>query len=97
MTTPKGKRLVKTRLTVTIPDSLLERAKNAVYSLRGQTLAGMIVESLERNLNRLRRQRGREFPTRRGQLRAGRPRTSKRQNTIGLRRPISKHNPRRKR
>ena len=94
----KGKRETKTRVTVTIPSSLLDRTKNAVYWSKGQTLAGMIVDSLERNLGRLLRQRGREFPARRGQLRAGRPPKDKKPSTIGLsRRSRAKHRPRRKR
>jgi hypothetical protein len=69
---------VKRRVTVTLAPHLLERTKDAVYWLRGQTLAGMIAESLERNLSRLRRLRGRDFPKRKGPLRAGRPRNSRR-------------------
>lgn len=98
MTTRKGQRDVKTRVTVTIPSSLLERAKNAVYWSKGQTLAGIIVDSLERNLGRLRRQRGREFPARRGQLRAGRPpKDSYLHTNRQVRRPRTKHRQRRKR
>lgn len=70
----KRRRSVKQRLTVTLPSSLLDRLRNAVYWTPALTLAGLIEAAGEAKLQELEAQNGEPFPTRIEELKGGRPR-----------------------
>ena len=60
-------------ITVRVPADLLERARNAAFALRQETLTDMLVRGLEREVAELQRHRhnGEPFPPRTGRLRRG--------------------------
>ena len=61
------------RVTVKLPRSLIERARDAVFWTAGLTLTALIEDSLTRAIARLERQRGAPFEPRTEDLKAGRP------------------------
>lgn len=61
------------RITVSIPLSTAERARDAVYWTPGATVATLVTEALEREISRLETKRGEPFPPRTGNIRTGRP------------------------
>ena len=61
------------RLSVVLPEELLERAKNAVFWTPGLTLAALTEAALVAQLDRLERKNGAPFPARTAALRVGRP------------------------
>ncbi len=71
-TQKKEKLAKKQRITVQIPEEIIDRVKNAVYEER-ITLAQFMEEALEETLKRLEKQRGAPYPKRRAELKPGRP------------------------
>ena len=65
---------VKQRLTVTLPSSLLDRLRNAVYWTPALTLAGLIEAAVEAKLQEIESENGEPFPARIQELKGGRPR-----------------------
>lgn len=63
----------KERLTVHVPQDLVDRVKNAVYWTPGLTLARMAEEALLAEVERREKGRGEPFPVRAEELRGGRP------------------------
>lgn len=64
----------KERITLHLSSDLLERIKNAVYWTPGLTIAGLAEEALAYAINKIERNNGEEFPSRREvKLRPGRP------------------------
>lgn len=64
----------KTRITVTLPGTLLDRLRNAVFWTADLTIAGLIEQAVTDSLDRLEHQHGDPFPPRVEELRVGRPR-----------------------
>jgi hypothetical protein len=60
------------RVTVALPTSLVERLRNAVYWTGHQTLAQIIVDSLEETLTAIEHANGGPFPRRLAPLKSGR-------------------------
>lgn len=65
----------KQRVTITLPVTLLERLRNAVYWTGHGTLARLIADSLEDAVNQMEEMNGEKFPQRLAPLKRGRPRT----------------------
>lgn len=64
----------KQRVTIHIPEDLIDKVKNAVYWEPGLTLAGFAEMALAKALEDLELERGAPFPNRRDrQLKGGRP------------------------
>ncbi|MBA3954249.1 hypothetical protein H0X48_02940 [Candidatus Dependentiae bacterium] len=64
----------KQRVTIHIPEELIDKVKNAVYWEPGLTLAGFAQYALARTLEQFEHERGAPFPDRKTrQLRGGRP------------------------
>lgn len=64
----------KQRITIHIPEELIDKVKNAVYWEPGLTLAGFAQYALARTLEQFEQERGAPFPDRKTrQLRGGRP------------------------
>ena len=63
----------KARVTFHLPESLVERARNAVFWTPGLTLAGLAAIALQETLDALETQRGTPFPVRHSELKSGRP------------------------
>ena len=64
----------KERITLHLSNDLLERMKNAVYWTPGLTIAGLAEEALAYAVDKIERNNGEEFPSRREvKLRPGRP------------------------
>ena len=72
-TEPQPKADRKERLTIHLPQSLIERLKNAVYWTPGLTLAELGETALTRLVDELEAERGATFETRTGELKGGRP------------------------
>ena len=64
----RGKR---ERITIRLAADLFVRAKNAVKSTPGLTLAGLAVEALQKHLDGLERQRNQPAPSRNGAPKSG--------------------------
>lgn len=64
---------LKQRVTIHIPTALIERIKNAVYWEPGLTVAGFCEEALSTAIDQLESSRGSMYPTRKKQLKGGRP------------------------
>ena len=64
---------IQQRFTINLPAAIIERARDAVYHSPDLTLASLTTAALERELDRLERERGEPFPARSGPLRLGRP------------------------
>ena len=74
---PALERRKRPRVTVKLPDSVVERARNAVSATPELTFAGLVERSLTTYLNNLERRRGSAFPRRKAPLRVGRPRRTR--------------------
>ena len=72
-TSPPGSDTQRLRVTVKLPESLIERARNAVSATEGLTFVALIERSLTTCINELEKQRGESFPVRTKPLRVGRP------------------------
>ena len=64
----------KKRLTVNLPEDLLEHLRNAAYWNPGMTLAAMVERGIRSSVQEAERVRGGPFPVRLGALKGGRPR-----------------------
>ncbi len=64
---------LKTRVTIHIPVNLIERIKNAVYWEPGLTVAGFCEQALLKGIEKLEKEKGAPYPSRREQLKGGRP------------------------
>jgi hypothetical protein len=64
-------------VTVKLPETIIERARNAVSGSENLTLAALVERSLTTYIDELEKQRGKAFPTRNKPLRVGRPRGGK--------------------
>lgn len=69
----KKKVAEKSRLTINLSVALIERVKNAVYWTPGLTMSSLTEKALLSSVNKLEKDRGEAFPTRREELRPGRP------------------------
>ena len=67
------KRTPKLRLTVHLPQELIERIKNAIYWNPDLTLAGFAELAFEKALKKLEKEHGGPFPRRPEELKGGRP------------------------
>src|SRR6476660_7641186 len=65
----------KQRVTITLPLSLLERLRNAVYWTGHGPLARLICEALDDAVTHMETANGQAFPQRLAPLKRGRPRT----------------------
>ena len=65
----------KQRVTITLPLSLLERLRNAVYWTGHGPLAQLISEALYEAVSHMEKENGQSFPQRLAPLKRGRPRT----------------------
>jgi hypothetical protein len=65
----------KQRVTITLPHSLLERLRNAVYWTGHGPLARLISEALDDAVTHMEEANGQAFPRRLAPLKRGRPRT----------------------
>jgi hypothetical protein len=65
----------KQRVTITLPSSLLERLRNAVYWTGHGPLARLISEALDDAVTHMEEANGDAFPRRLAPLKRGRPRT----------------------
>jgi len=67
------KAVPKQKLTVYLIPSVVERVRNAVYWTPGETLASFTEEALSKALQVVEAERGGPFPSRKSELKAGRP------------------------
>ena len=65
----------KQRVTITLPVTLLERLRNAVYWTGHSPLAQLIADALEDAVSQMEQCNGQEFPKRLTPLKRGRPRS----------------------
>ena len=65
----------KQRVTITLPLTLLERLRNAVYWTGHGPLAQLISDALDEAVSHMERVNGQAFPQRLAPLKRGRPRT----------------------
>jgi hypothetical protein len=65
----------KQRVTITLPLTLLERLRNAVYWTGHGPLAQLISDALDEAVTHMERANGQPFPQRLAPLKRGRPRT----------------------
>ena len=68
-------RVRKQRVTITLPYTLLERLRNAVYWTGHGPLARLISEALDDAVTHMEEANGQAFPRRLAPLKRGRPRT----------------------
>ncbi len=68
----------KQRVTITLPLSLLERLRNAVYRTGHGPLARLICDALDDAVTQMETTNGKAFPQRLAPLKRGRPRTKSR-------------------
>ena len=73
--TPSSSRSRKQRVTITLPVTLLERLRNAVYWTGHGPLARLIADALEDAVSQMEQCNGQEFPKRLAPLKRGRPRS----------------------
>lgn len=71
--TVQEERQIKQRVTIHIPVNLTERIKNAVYWEPGLTVAGFCEQALLKAIEKLEKEKGQPYPSRKEQLRGGRP------------------------
>jgi hypothetical protein len=76
-TSPRSSDPQRLRVTVKLPETIIERARNAVASTADLTLAALVERSLTTYIDQLEKQRGKAFPARNKPLRVGRPRRAK--------------------
>ena len=74
----------KQRVTITLPQSLLERLRNAVYWTGHGPLARLIAEALDDAVTHMEQANGQAFPRRLAPLKRGRPRTKSRSAPLPL-------------
>jgi hypothetical protein len=74
----------KQRVTITLPVSLLERLRNAVYWTGHGPLACLISDALDDAVTQMEAANGRAFPQRLAPLKRGRPRTKGRTASLPL-------------
>ncbi len=72
---PSPSRSRKQRVTITLPLSLLERLRNAVYWTGHGPLARLIADALDDAVTHMETSNGQAFPQRLSPLKRGRPRT----------------------
>jgi len=77
-------RLRKQRVTITLPLSLLERLRNAVYWTGHGPLARLICDALDDAVTHMEATNGQAFPQRLAPLKRGRPRTKSRPVPVPL-------------
>lgn len=65
--------MAKTRITFYISQTMVERAKNAVYWTPGMTLSSLAEKALESAILAMEEERGEAFPQREAELAKGRP------------------------
>ena len=71
---PRSSDTQRLRVTVKLPETIIQRARNAVVGTAHLTLAGLVERSLITYIDELEKQRGKAFPARNKPLRVGRPR-----------------------
>jgi hypothetical protein len=64
-------------VTVKLPETIVQRARNAVGGTEQLTFAALVERSLTTYIDDLEKQRGKAFPARNKPLRVGRPRRAK--------------------
>ena len=74
----------KQRVTITLPLSLLERLRNAVYWTGHGPLARLISDALDDAVTHMEQANGQTFPQRLAPLKRGRPRTKARPTPLPL-------------
>ena len=74
----------KQRVTITLPLSLLERLRNAVYWTGHGPLASLICDALDDAVSQMETANGQAFPQRLAPLKRGRPRTKSRPAPLPL-------------
>ena len=74
----------KQRVTITLPLSLLERLRNAVYWTGHGPLASLICDALDDAVTQMETANGQAFPQRLAPLKRGRPRTKSRPAPLPL-------------
>ena len=74
----------KQRVTITLPLSLLERLRNAVYWTGHGPLARLICDALDDVVTHMENTNGQPFPQRLAPLKRGRPRTKSRPASVPL-------------
>lgn len=65
------------RVTVKLPQLVVERLRSAVFNTPGLTVAGFIENCISNGVDRMEKRRGRKFPAYKGTLPAGRPKSVK--------------------
>ena len=80
----------KQRVTITLPLSLLERLRNAVYWTGHGPLARLICDALDDAVTQMEVANGQAFPKRLAPLKRGRPRTKSRPSPLPLPSAISR-------
>lgn len=60
------------RVTADVPEEIAEAARNAVYFTPGMTLRDFLASALQREVQRMEKERGEPFPQRGGGLKKGR-------------------------
>jgi hypothetical protein len=68
----------KRRVTISVPHSLLERLRNAIYWTGNGPIARLISEALDDAVTHMEQANGQVFPQRLAPLKRGRPRTKPR-------------------
>lgn len=86
----KSTKLRKQRVTITLPLSLLERLRNAVYWTGHGPLARLICDALDDAVTHMETTNGQPFPQRLAPLKRGRPRTKSRPASVPLPSAITK-------
>lgn len=81
----------KQRVTITLPLSLLERLRNAVYWTGHGPLARLIAEALDDAVSNMEEANGQPFPQRLTPLKRGRPRTRTRPTPLPLPSALTEH------
>ena len=76
-TSPRSSDAQRLRVTVKLPETIIKRARNAVFGTKNLTLAALVERSLTTYIDELEKQRGKAFPARNKPLRVGRPRGAK--------------------
>ena len=83
-TNSRSSRTRKQRVTITLPVSLLERLRNAVYWTGHGPLARLICDALDDAVTHMENTNGQPFPQRLAPLKRGRPRTKSRPASLSL-------------